>query len=92
MLKCENKTFLTVVTSAFPCAKDQETLLNELRHSGYFDMFQLCLPPVVGGSADQLKGFSTEACCFLCIHPERAVGFLRGNTIFCFCRLVLLNN
>lgn len=34
MLKCENKTFLTIVTSAFPCSKDQETLLNELRHAG----------------------------------------------------------
>lgn len=79
MLKCENKTFLTVVTSAFPCTKDQETLLNELRHSGFFDVFQLC-PGPVGGSADQLEGTSLQWGCFLCTHPERAVGFLRGDT------------
>ncbi|XP_019873887.2 protein melted isoform X2 [Aethina tumida] len=76
ILKCENKTFLTVVTSAFPCAKDQEILINELRSSGYFDVFQLCPrnpdDPVEGGLA--LKWG-----CFLCAHPERAVGFLRGD-------------
>ncbi|XP_044268267.1 protein melted isoform X3 [Tribolium madens] len=79
MLKCENKSFLTVVTSAFPCPKDQETLINELRHSGYFDVFQIC-PTNVGGSADQLDGGSFKWGCFLCAHPERAVGFLRGDT------------
>ncbi|GLV34207.1 melted [Carabus blaptoides fortunei] len=79
MLKCENKTFLTLVTSAFPCAKDQEILLNELRHSGFFDVFQLG-PGVMGGSADQLEGTTLQWGCFLCTHPERAVGFLRGNT------------
>lgn len=78
MLKCENKTFLTLVTSAFPCAKDQETLLNELRHSGFFDVFQLS-PGVVGGSADQLESANFQWGCFLCTHPERAVGFLRGD-------------
>ncbi|KAG5892437.1 hypothetical protein JTB14_003370, partial [Gonioctena quinquepunctata] len=81
ILKCENKTFLTVVTSAFPCAKDQESLLNELRHSGYFDVFQIC-PPNIGGSADTLDSGSgtVKWGCFLCAHPERAVGFLRGDT------------
>lgn len=99
MLKCENKTFLTIVTSAFPCTKDQETLLNELRHAGnrdinsiststvlkycfsvgFFDVFQLC-PSKVGGSADQLEDPSFQWGCFLCTHPERAVGFLRGDT------------
>jgi hypothetical protein len=79
MLKCENKSFLTVVTSAFPCPKDQDTLINELRHSGYFDVFQIC-PQNVGGSADQLDGGSFKWGCFLCAHPERAVGFLRGNS------------
>ncbi|KAI4461099.1 veph-a/melted [Holotrichia oblita] len=78
MLKCENKTFLTVVTSAFPCSKDQDTLLNELRHSGFFDVFQLC-PGNVGGSADQLENNVFQWGCFLCAHPERAVGFLRGD-------------
>lgn len=82
MLKCENKTFLTVVTSAFPCSKDQDTLLNELRHSGFFDVFQLC-PGNVGGSADQLENNVFQWGCFLCAHPERAVGFLRGSDAYC---------
>ncbi|KAJ8967516.1 hypothetical protein NQ314_002831 [Rhamnusium bicolor] len=78
--KCENKTFLTVVTSAFPCTKDQDSLINELRHSGYFDVFQIC-PPSIGGSADTLDSGSgaLKWGCFLCAHPERAVGFLRGD-------------
>ncbi|KAF5306196.1 hypothetical protein FQR65_LT07473 [Abscondita terminalis] len=80
MLKCENKTFLTLVTSAFPCSKDQEMLLNELRHSGFFDVFQLC-PGSVGGSSNPLENnIKFQWGCFLCAHPERAVGFLRGDT------------
>ncbi|KAK5645394.1 hypothetical protein RI129_006694 [Pyrocoelia pectoralis] len=77
MLKCENKTFLTLVTSAFPCSKDQEMLLNELRHSGFFDVFQLC-PGNIGGSSSQIENsIKFQWGCFLCAHPERAVGFLR---------------
>ncbi|KAG8222424.1 hypothetical protein J437_LFUL008421 [Ladona fulva] len=64
ILKCENKTFLTLVTSAFPCSKDQESLLNELRNSGFFDVFEY------NGGALRQWG------CFLCNHPDRAVGFL----------------
>lgn len=86
ILKAENKTFLTLVTSAFPCSKDQEIILNELRHAGYFDVFQVC-PPNIGGSIDQLEGSGVLStiggvkwCCFLCAHPERAVGFLKGDT------------
>ncbi|CAH1976039.1 unnamed protein product [Acanthoscelides obtectus] len=81
ILKCENKTFLTLVTSAFPCSKDQDALVNELRHSGYFDVFQVC-PPNIGGSADTLDSGAglVKWGCFLCAHPERAVGFLRGDT------------
>ncbi|KAK3931175.1 Protein melted [Frankliniella fusca] len=75
ILKCENKTFLTVVTSAFPCSKDQETLLNELRHSGFFDVLE-CVRAAGGGNSisdGPLWG------CFLCNHPERAVGFLQDS-------------
>lgn len=78
MLKCENKTFLTLVTSAFPCPKDQDTLLNELRHSGFFDVFQLTTGLNV--SEEQLNSDQPLWGCFLCTHPERAVGFLRGDT------------
>ncbi|CAH0555735.1 unnamed protein product [Brassicogethes aeneus] len=77
ILKCENKTFLTVVTSAFPCTKDQDILLNELRSSGYFDVFQIC----PNGSEDPIdNGMNLKWGCFLCAHPERAVGFLRGDS------------
>ncbi|XP_044754125.1 protein melted isoform X2 [Coccinella septempunctata] len=76
MLKCENKTFLTVVTSAFPCDKEQDALINELRHSGYFDVFQIC-QSTGEGSSEQSENLKWG--CFLCAHPERAVGFLRGD-------------
>lgn len=76
MLKSENKTFLTVVTSAFPCTKDQDSILNELRHSGFFDVFQLC-PGNGEGSSEEIENNFLWGC-FLCTHPERAVGFIRG--------------
>lgn len=86
ILKAENKTFLTLVTSAFPCSKDQDALVSELRHAGYFDVFQIC-PPNIGGSIDQLEGSGPlntiggiKWGCFLCAHPERAIGFLKGDT------------
>lgn len=66
ILKCENKTFLTLVTSAFPCAKDQEAILNELRTSGFQHVFEYVRTP-----NGPLWG------CFLCNHPEKAVGFLQ---------------
>lgn len=67
ILKCETRTFLTLVTSAFPCAKDQDAVLNELRNSGYFDVFEHCSVNAGGWG------------CFLCNHPERAVGFLQDS-------------
>lgn len=72
ILKCENKTFLTLVTSAFPCMKDQEMLLNELRQAGFFDVFEL--------NTSNGGGEAAQWGCFLCNHPERAIGFLSGNT------------
>ncbi|XP_047505297.1 protein melted [Pieris napi] len=65
ILKCENKTFLTLVTSAFPGLKEQEMLVNELRAAGFFDVFEV--------SAGGAWG------CFLCTHPDRAVGFLAAD-------------
>ncbi|CAG9860360.1 unnamed protein product [Phyllotreta striolata] len=81
ILKCENKTFLTLVTSAFPCVKDQDSILSELRHCGYFDVFQVCPPSIT--PADNADSSSINGViwgCFLCAHPEKAVGFLRGDT------------
>ncbi|KAJ0180288.1 hypothetical protein K1T71_003692 [Dendrolimus kikuchii] len=76
ILKCENKTFLTLVTSAFPGIKEQEMLLNELRSAGFFDVFELNTTRTDGVAVPP-----TQATwgCFLCTHPERAVGFLAAD-------------
>jgi hypothetical protein len=65
-LKVDNKTFLTLVTSSFPSAKDQDLLINELRSERYFDVFEFNAILTIWG-------------CFLCNHPERANGFLKSN-------------
>ncbi|CAH1397437.1 unnamed protein product [Nezara viridula] len=70
ILKCENKPFVTLVTSAFPCAKDQEAVLNELRSAGFCDVFEY--------SANE-DGRGGTWGCFLCNHPERAIGFLHHS-------------
>jgi len=51
--------------------QDQESLLNELRHSGFFDVFEATGTPGPSGGA--------QWGCFLCNHPERAVGFLQDS-------------
>lgn len=40
-LKIENRTFITLVTSAFPPVREQDALINELRNSGFFDVFEI---------------------------------------------------
>ncbi|XP_052872199.1 protein melted [Anopheles cruzii] len=117
-LKCENRTFITLVTSAFPSCKEQEALVHELRHAGFFDVFEM--GPVTaadgggpgGGGTPRLDSIPSEQPkggkgaagvgaetaerssiteelelggdvlqwgCFLCHHPEKAIGFLHGN-------------
>uniref|UniRef100_A0A182MQM9 PH domain-containing protein n=1 Tax=Anopheles culicifacies TaxID=139723 RepID=A0A182MQM9_9DIPT len=117
-LKCENRTFITLVTSAFPNGKEQEALVNELRHAGFFDVFEMgpvtlgpCGASGPAGTGGELptgaasgstgtsgvgsasggdasaasNGGSSEDLevlqwgCFLCHHPEKAIGFLHGN-------------
>ncbi|XP_076320376.1 protein melted-like isoform X2 [Tachypleus tridentatus] len=65
-LKMDNKTFLTLVTSAFPSAKDQDMLIGELRHNRFFDVFEY-------------NGLMKLWGCFLCNHPDRALDFLQDN-------------
>ncbi|KAG8196242.1 hypothetical protein JTE90_023799 [Oedothorax gibbosus] len=65
-LKADNKSFLTLVTSAFPSAKDQDMLINELRAARFFDVFEYNGPLNIWG-------------CFLCNHPDRARGFLQDT-------------
>lgn len=79
ILKCENKSFITLVTSAFPMQKDQDALVNELRNSGFFDVFELGPVVSTGASNDDLE-IQVKWACFLCNHPEKAMGFLHGNT------------
>lgn len=63
-LKYDNKSFLALVTSSFPSAKDQDNLIAELRSERFFDVFEYNGPLTLWG-------------CFLCNHPDRAQGFLQ---------------
>ncbi|VVC96613.1 unnamed protein product [Leptidea sinapis] len=75
ILQCENRTFLTLVTGAFPGLKEQDMVVNELRAAGFFDVFE------VNSTRDGDSVPPTHATwgCFLCNHPERAVGFLAAD-------------
>ena len=66
ILKCDNKSFLNLVMSAFPSTKDQDNLMHELRAARFFDVFEFNAP------AQQWN-------CFLCNHPERAPGFMQED-------------
>ncbi|ROT61232.1 Protein melted [Penaeus vannamei] len=67
ILKCDTKTFVTLVTSAFPSAKDMDMLLHELRNARFFDVFEY-------------NGVEQQWGCFLCNHPDRARGFVDEDT------------
>lgn len=76
-LKFENRTFITLVTSAFPPRREQDALINELRNSGFFDVFEIG-PTLNNSSNNSLDDIRWG--CFLCNHPEKAIGFLENNT------------
>ncbi|XP_076063241.1 ventricular zone expressed PH domain-containing protein melted isoform X2 [Oratosquilla oratoria] len=67
ILKCDNKTFLTLVTSAFPSTKDMDMLMHELRNARFFDVFEY-------------NGVEQQWGCFLCNHPDKARHFEEENT------------
>ncbi|XP_068236823.1 protein melted isoform X2 [Palaemon carinicauda] len=67
ILKCDTKTFVTLVTSAFPLAKDMDMLMHELRNARFFDVFEY-------------NGVEQQWGCFLCNHPDRARGFVDEDT------------
>ncbi|XP_055373364.1 protein melted isoform X2 [Condylostylus longicornis] len=75
LLKCENPTFTELVTSHFPSVKDREHLVNELRHSGFLDVFEVMKTDKSKPNANELE---YQWGCFLCNHPDRAA-FLHGN-------------
>uniref|UniRef100_A0A6A7G114 Protein melted-like n=3 Tax=Hirondellea gigas TaxID=1518452 RepID=A0A6A7G114_9CRUS len=62
-----NVTFLTLVTAAFPQAKDMDVLMQELRTNRFFDVFEY-------------NGLEQQWGCFLCNHPDKAQGFVQEDT------------
>lgn len=76
MIKTENKSFTELVTSNFPSMKEQETLVNEMRHSGFLDVFEVSRTDRSSPNCNELE---YQWGCFLCNHPEKAVGFLHGT-------------
>lgn len=67
-LKTDNRSFLALVTSSFPSAKDQDMLLQELRSARYFDVFEFNALLNIWG-------------CFLCNHPDKANGFVQNEPV-----------
>ncbi|XP_052820227.1 protein melted-like [Mya arenaria] len=53
-----NSGYITLVTSSFPSAKDQDALLQELHGDRYFDVFEFNAPRKYWA-------------CFMCNHPEK---------------------
>jgi len=66
ILKCENISFVTLVTGAFPPAKAQDNLLHELRSHRFFDVFEY-------------NALEKHWGCFLCNHPDRAANFVQDK-------------
>ena len=66
ILKCEEKSFSTLVTGAFPNARDQDSVIHELSSHRFFDVFEYNAPKLQWG-------------CFLCNHPERASTFIQNE-------------
>ena len=66
ILKCEEKSFSTLVTGAFPNARDQDSVIHELSSHRFFDVFEYNAPKLQWG-------------CFLCNHPERASTFIKDE-------------
>lgn len=77
MIKTENKSFTELVTSNFPSVKEQECLVNELRHSGFLDVFEVSRTDAT--KPTNVNELEFQWGCFLCNHPEKAVGFLHGT-------------
>lgn len=57
-------SFVKLVTSNFPSAKDQATIMQELTVMQYFDLFEFR---------------ENQWCCFLCCHPEKAIELLQAD-------------
>ena len=56
--------------------QDREILVNELRHSGFLDVFEVSKTDKSNPNSNELE---YQWGCFLCNHPDKAVGFLNGS-------------
>lgn len=59
-----SKSFITLVTSAFPPIREQDALIIELRHSGFFDVFESG-PVAIRSSCNSLDQENFQWACFL---------------------------
>merc|ERR1711872_114987 len=50
ILKCEEKSFSTLVTGAFPNARDQDSVIHELSSHRFFDVLSTMLRSYSGGA------------------------------------------
>lgn len=50
--------------------------MNELRHSGFLDVFEVSKTDKSNPNCNELE---YQWGCFLCNHPDKAVGFLNGS-------------
>lgn len=74
-LKFENRTFITLVTSAFPPVREQDALINELRNSGFFDVFEI--GPISNSNSCNSLDDDVRWGCFLWVEIEvKVVKFL----------------
>lgn len=73
-LKFENRTFITLVTSAFPPAREQDALINELRNSGFFDVFEI--GPISNTNSCNSLDEDVRWGCFLWVHHFKFSLFL----------------
>ncbi|GBP78656.1 Protein melted [Eumeta japonica] len=60
---------------------EQEMLLNELRAAGFFDVFELNVSEESANTESAVGPRTPHVTwgCFLCNHPERAIGFLAAD-------------
>ncbi|XP_048762848.2 ventricular zone-expressed PH domain-containing protein homolog 1-like [Ostrea edulis] len=60
-------SFLTLVTSSFPSAKDQDILIHELHSFRFFDVFEF-------------NAAKKYWACFMCNHPEKMWDLMKNGT------------
>uniref|UniRef100_A0A7E4V442 PH domain-containing protein n=1 Tax=Panagrellus redivivus TaxID=6233 RepID=A0A7E4V442_PANRE len=62
----KSREFVTLVTSAFPAAKEQDLMLKELQDARYFDSFSF-------------NSTTHKWSCFSCAHPDKVKSIIRSD-------------